>query len=101
MLERSVVSSLLAFFVSTPALYPGSISTHDIEFLAGGVLAIVDQPAYTGTWSQPTPQTLVFSYETGGNVVAQFEGRGSSPGCFEGITTFPGSAYMAPYEVCL
>lgn len=82
-------------------LFPSSLSTHDIEFLAGGELTIVGQPGYTGTWSQPTPETLQFSYETSGNVVAQFEGSGVSSDCFEGITTFPGSAYVAPYEVCL
>lgn len=82
-------------------LFPSSISTHDIEFLAGGQLTIVGQPGYTGTWSQPTPETLEFSYETGGNVVAEFEGSGVGPSCFEGVTTFPGSAYVAPYEVCI
>lgn len=45
---------------------------------------------------------LVFIYEElGVGVVAQLEGFGTSPGCFEGITTFPGSSYLSPYEVCL
>ncbi|MCA9710419.1 MAG: hypothetical protein KDK70_31555, partial [Myxococcales bacterium] len=89
---------LTAFFECT--LFPGSITAHDIELLAGGVVSIVGQPDYTGTWSQPTPDHLLLTYETGGNVVAQFEGWGANADCFEGLTTFPGSAYVAPYEVC-
>lgn len=83
-------------------LFPSSISDHQHEFLAGGVIAIPGEPAYSGTWSQPTPDSLVFTYEElGVGVVAQFEGFGTSPDCFEGITSFPGSAYMSPYEVCI
>jgi hypothetical protein len=83
-------------------LYPSSISDHQHEFLSGGVLEIPGEPAYSGTWSQPTPESLVFTYEElGVGVVAQFEGWGTSPDCFEGITTFPGSGYVAPYEVCI
>jgi hypothetical protein len=82
------------------ALYSSSISSHQIEFLANGQLSIA--PGYTGTWSQPTPDSLSFtSSEQGGGVVAEFEGYGTEPGCFEGITTFPGSSYVSPYEVCI
>jgi hypothetical protein len=83
-------------------LFLGSISEHDIEFLAGGELGIVGEPGYTGSWSQPTPTSLVFTYEEiGGGVVAEFEGHGVNANCFEGITTFPGSQYVSPYEVCI
>jgi hypothetical protein len=83
-------------------LFPSSLSDHPHEFLAGGVIAIPGEPAYSGTWSQPTPESLVFTYEElGVGVVAEFEGWGTSPDCFEGITTFPGSTYMSPYEVCI
>lgn len=83
-------------------LFPSSLSDHQHEFLAGGLIAIPGEPAYSGTWSQPTVDSLVFTYEElGVGVVAEFEGWGTSPDCFEGITTFPGSAYMSPYEVCI
>lgn len=83
-------------------LFPSSISDHQHEFLAGGLISIPGEPAYGGTWSQPTADSLVFTYEElGVGVVAQFEGYGTSPGCFEGMTTFPGSSYVSPYEVCI
>lgn len=83
-------------------LYPSSISSHQHEFLADGEIAIPGEPSYSGTWSQPTPDSLVFSYvELGVGVVAEFEGWGTTGNCFEGITTFPGSPYLAPYEVCI
>jgi hypothetical protein len=83
-------------------LFPSSISEHDIEFLADGELAIVDQPDFTGSWSQPTATSLLITYEDiDGNVVAEFECHGVSESCFEGITTFPDSEYMSVYEVCI
>jgi hypothetical protein len=83
-------------------LFPSSISDHQHEFLADGAIAIPGEPGYSGTWSQPTPDSLVFTYsELGVGVVAEFEGWGTSPNCFEGLTTFPGSPYVSPYEVCI
>lgn len=81
--------------------YPSSISMHEHEFLADGQIAIAEDPSLTGSWSQPTSDSLVFTYEQGGFVVAEFEGWGTTPDCFEGITTFPGSSWVAPYEVCI
>ena len=53
-------------------------------------------------WNRTTPDSLVFTYvEQGVGVVAEFEGWGTSDNCFEGITTFPDSSYIAPYEVCI
>ncbi len=83
-------------------LFPSSLASHDVEFLAGGAIAIPGEPSYTGTWSQPTSDSLVMTYvEIGVGVVAEFEGFGTNGSCFEGITTFPGSSYLSPYEVCL
>lgn len=91
--------SLTAFFECT--LFPGSIGEHDIVLEANQSVTIVGQPGYGGTWSQPSPERLLFQYSYNGQVVADFEGDGVGGGCFEGLTTFPGSPYVAPYEVCL
>jgi uncharacterized repeat protein (TIGR01451 family) len=83
-------------------LFPSSLMSHDIEFLADGELAIVGEPDYSGSWSQPTADSLTLTYIDWTNtVVAEFVGYGTNPGCFEGITTFPDSEYMSVYEVCI
>ncbi len=96
-------TGLISFFECT--LYPSSISGHDTVFEAGGTITIVGEPAYTGTWSQSSPTNLTFSYFENGTLVATFVGNGVSnttgAECFEGMTTFPGSPYVSPYEVCL
>lgn len=84
-------------------LFPSSISFHDVEFLSGGEIAIPNEPDYGGSWSQPDGHTLEVTYVDliSNTVVAEFVGYGTNASCFEGITTFPGSAYISPYEVCL
>ncbi|MCA9635536.1 MAG: hypothetical protein KC420_05815 [Myxococcales bacterium] len=83
-------------------LYPGSISAHDVIFHGDGTLSFVDAPpGYGGVWSQGSDESLEFTYLYEGEVVAEFTGLGASPGCFEGLTTFPGSPYVAPYQVCV
>jgi hypothetical protein len=84
-------------------LFPSSITNHAVEFLPGGTIAIpAAGPTYGGTWSQPTPDSLVFQYTEDGLPVANFEGYGVGNRCFEGLTTFvPASPYSAPYRVCL
>jgi len=83
-------------------LFPSSLSSHDVEFLAGGLIAIPGEPGYTGSWTQAQGDSLEVIYEEiGYGVVAHFIGYGTSPDCFEGITTFPGSSYVSPYEVCI
>lgn len=82
-------------------LFPSSISFHDVVVHGDGTVSIPDEPGFSGTWSQPTPDTLLMTYLDGQTVVAEFEGYGTAPGCFEGITTFPGSTYVSPYEVCV
>ncbi|MCA9541564.1 MAG: hypothetical protein KC620_21850 [Myxococcales bacterium] len=93
-------TNLLGFYECT--LYPSSISSHDIVLEPAGALSFVNAPpGYAGTWSQPTGDALLMQYYDNGTLVASFEGLGAGGGCFEGLTHFPGSAYVAPYEVCL
>jgi hypothetical protein len=93
-------TGLTSFFVCE--LFPSSLSSHDIVFHGDGTLTFVDAPDYyTGVWSQDAPDSLSFTYFEGEQVVAEFVGYGANPGCFEGITSFPGSAYVSPYEVCI
>lgn len=85
-------------------LFPGAISSHDATFVAGGAITFpptVD-PGYGGWWYQPTSDTLAFVYTYLGDVVAEFNGSGTqTDACWEGLTTFNGSSYVAPYKVCL
>ncbi len=98
-------TNLSSFFECS--LFPSSISSHPTTFEAGGVISFgadVD-PAYTGTWQQPTSDRLTFQYFEAGALMAEFDGRGVGGGCFEGVTRFltaPGvySPYVSPYEVC-
>jgi hypothetical protein len=83
-------------------LFPSSISGHDVVLHGDGTLTLVDAPdLYSGFWWQDTPDSLGFVYLESGQIVAEFHGFGANPDCFEGLTTFPGSAYVSPYEVCL
>jgi uncharacterized repeat protein (TIGR01451 family) len=93
-------SSLTSFFECTVS--PSSIATHSVEFHGDGTLSFPDQPAYDGTWSQTSSDSLSMTYTYNGIVRAEFEGYGTSPGCFEGITTFPQtSTWVSAYEVCI
>lgn len=101
---------LTAFHECT--LFPSSIASHSVTLLSDGSISITGEPDYTGRWSQPAPNRLEMRYyltsncNTSGcsNPEAEFSGRGvnnTTANCFEGLTTFPGSVYVAPYEVCL
>lgn len=92
-------TGLTSFFECT--LFPSSISSHDTVFNADQTISFPGAAAnYTGTWSQPSADRLVFSYFEDGLLVASFDGRGVNSNCFEGKTIFPGSAYVSMYEVC-
>ncbi len=83
--------------------FPSSITEHDSTFNADGTVSFgpdID-PGYGGTWSAPTADSLVVTYTYYGGIEAEFEGYGVSSSCWEGLTFFPGSAYMSVYEVCL
>lgn len=83
-------------------LFPSSLSAHDVVFNGDGTLSIIDAPEYSGVWTQDTPESLAFTYfDQDGVAVAEFVGYGTDPGCFEGVTVFPGSTYVSPYEVCI
>jgi hypothetical protein len=93
-------TGLTSFFECT--LFPGSLSAHDVVFHGDGTLSFVDAPPeYSGVWSQDSADSLAFTYFAGDVPVAEFVGHGAAPGCFEGVTVFPDSSYVAPYEVCV
>ncbi|MCK6550471.1 DUF11 domain-containing protein [Myxococcota bacterium] len=93
-------TGLTSFYECT--LFPSSISQFDLVFEAGAVLTFPGQdPAYTGSWSQPTSAQLSFLVYEAGLPAAEFSGWAVDASCFEGLTTFPGSTYVSPYEVCL
>lgn len=93
-------TNLTSFFECE--LFPSALSSHDIVFHGDGTLSFVDAPPeYHGVWSQDSGDSLAFTYFEGDVVVAEFVGHGTNPGCFEGVTVFPGSNYVSPYEVCV
>jgi len=93
--------NLQSYFECT--LFPSSIASHAVEFHPGGTITIPDAgPDYGGTWSQPTPDSLVFQYTEGGAPILNFEGYSVGNRCFEGLSTFfPASPSSSPYRVCL
>lgn len=85
-------------------LFPSSIATHAITLNADHTITFVpSEPGYTGTWSQPTPYQLTFSYFEGADKVAEFNGFATNGNaCFDGITNFfPVSNYMSAYRACI
>lgn len=99
-IQHCTGTGLTSFFECE--LYPSSVSSHETVLNADHTITFVDvPPGYTGAWSQPSPTRLRFQYFEGGTLAATFEGHGTSPSCFEGVTTFPNSTYVAPYQVCL
>jgi hypothetical protein len=85
--------------------FPSSIASHSavLNFDVDRTISFpLYGPQYGGTWSQPTADRLLMQYTEDGIVTANFDGRGVSGNCFEGITTFePTSGYMSVYKVCL
>ena len=93
--------TLSSYFECT--LFPSSITSHQTTFNADGTLTFFDGPStMNGTWVHtPSANRLQFSYYDGTLLVAQFDGRGVSAGCFEGKTTFPDNpGYVSMYQVC-
>ena len=81
-------------------LYPSSISSHEIILETDGTITF-SVAGYTGTWTQDTDDHLAFEYEYAGMIRASFEGNAVDGSCFEGLTDFPGTGYVAPYQVCM
>ncbi|MCP4807559.1 MAG: hypothetical protein GY913_15230 [Proteobacteria bacterium] len=90
-------TGLTAFYECT--LFPSSVMDHTAVLEGDWSISFPDFAGYGGTWWQDSDDHLAFEYTYGGSVVAEFEGNGGD--CFEGLTTFPGSSYVAPYEVCI
>ena len=91
-------TSLVAFYEC--ALFPSSLSGHTATLESDGSISF-SFTGYGGSWGQDSDDHLWMEYTSGGSVVAEFEGNGVGGDCFEGLTTFPGSSYVSPYEVCL
>ncbi len=90
---------LVAFYECT--LFPSSISSHSATLESDGSVSFDGMAGYGGSWGQDDDDHLWFEYTYNGNIVAEFEGNGVGGDCFEGLTAFPGSTYVAPYEVCV
>jgi len=83
-------------------LYPSSLSGFSSVLEADGNITIVDAPpGTTGEWTQTASDALFIQYFDGGTLIGTLDARGVSADCFEGPMTFPGSSYMAMYQVCL
>lgn len=63
-------------------------------------MTIPAAPGYYGWWGQDTDDHLWFEYWYNGAMELSFEGNGTINGCFDGLSQFSGSTYVAPYEVC-
>lgn len=79
-------TGLSAYYECT--LFPSSISSHQAEYHSNGTITFPATTSYSGTWSQPDPQSLHFEYSNGSFAEAIFDGYGADPHCFEGITRF-------------
>jgi hypothetical protein len=88
-------------------LYPSSQQT-----LEGVLNGDIDQSisfttpgaeGYGGSWSTGGLNNFLHMdlYDDMGSAAATFEGFGVPGDCWEGQTTFPGSAYVAMYQVCV
>lgn len=82
-------------------LFPSSISEHAAVFHddVDQSISFPDYPDYWGTWDVAGTE-LVFVIESAAGIEAEFVGYGVSSNCWEGLTTFPSSSYVSPYEVC-
>lgn len=93
-------TSLSSFFECT--LFPSSITSHETVFNPDNTITFIGvSGAYTGSWTYTASSNrLQFEYLDGPDVVATFDGRGTSPKCFEGKTTFLNPDYVSMYQVC-
>ncbi len=84
-------------------LYPSSIASHETVLNGDGSVTFVGYTGYTGSWALSGSE-LSFDYAdaTTGAIEAEFVGYAvDNTGCWEGLTTFRGSIYVSPYEVCV
>jgi hypothetical protein len=99
--EHCTGTGLVAFFECTTS--PSSITSHDVVFHGDGTITFANAPpGYTGAWSQPSSDSLEFTYAFDGVPQVEFVGDGVSADCFEGLTSFPNSpSWVSPYSVCI
>ena len=87
-------------------LFPSSISAFDSVLETDGSVTIIGAgPELSGDWTlNPVgypPNTLLIEYFDTGLPAGTLVARGVDNDCYEGPMTFPGSSYVAIYEVCL
>ena len=100
LLNRHCTGQNLASFYEC-TLFPSSIAEHTTVLNPDGSVSFPGAPAsYSGVWSSSSPEHLAFTYYEDGQPVADFDGYGVDSRCWEGITTFPNSAYSSMYRVC-
>lgn len=93
-------TNLTSFYECT--LYPSSLSSFDSVLEADGTITIVGAPPdTTGEWTQTGPNSLLIEYFDSSGPIGTLDARGVDGNCYEGPMTFPGSSYVALYEVCL
>lgn len=80
----------------------GSAWTDPFEFDASGSVWLTSAPGVLGSWWQPAPERLVYTYDRGSAIhgVEQFEGWGVSPSCFEGMSSYSVSGVVHPRRIC-
>jgi hypothetical protein len=69
---------------------------------ANGDIWLDDVPGVVGSWWQPASNRLVYTYDHGSAIhgVEQFEGWGTSPRCFEGLSSYSVSGVTHPRTIC-
>lgn len=99
-IEHCTGQNLSSFYECT--ISPGSVSSHEAVYHGNGTLSFPMLPAnFGGTWTQPSPTELAFTYTDNGVPFAGFTGRGVGQDCWEGQTIFSGSTYLSMYRVCI
>ena len=84
-------------------LAPSSISGFQSILEDGGAITITAPaipPGYTGQWTQTGADSINIQYCYNNALTGNLDAYGVGGGCFEGVMTFPNSAYVAVYEVC-
>lgn len=90
--------SYSSYFECTIA--PGLPMFGSWSFAGNGDIWIAGVPGVVGSWSQPASNRLVYTYDHGGLMgLEQFEGWGTSPSCFEGISSYS-DGVVHPRRIC-
>ncbi len=79
--------------------FPSSISSFTSTLEIDGTVTLPD-PDFYGLWTQTAADTLEIEYFDISGPAGTLVAKGVDGGCFEGPMTFPGSSYVAIYEVC-